>query len=171
MEWQGIDLSFSRQFYWLKETKRNIIKMMMSIIILVLFAVIMLMVYHKSYEVYQLNVEQSQEYQNKIERIESKINHLKQAVRKEELNAIENKFVERFLLYIEQFEVSGAIDSIQLYRNDKVFLKIIGKLHHQSEFQRIEKQLKESKLDYQIEQYQTNDKQQVEFTLLIKFGA
>lgn len=170
MEWQGIDLSFSRQSYWIKETKQNLIKVLTGAIIAILLSVLMMFFYKNHQDIYQLNVAQYQEEQNKIALIESQISHLIKTAKKDELHIIDHKVIDTILLYIEQFQVSGAIESIQLYKNEKVFCKIIGKLHHQSEFQRVEKQLKESHLDYQVEQYHTNDKQQIEFTLLIKLG-
>lgn len=170
MEWQGINLSLTRQNFWLKETKKNIGYMMISIIVSFVIGLLAIFSYQEKKIIYQNDLNKYQHIQQEIENIEGRIEQIKQNVRKGDVEFIDNKIVERFLLYITQFQVSGVIETIQLYRDGEIICKIIGKLHHQSEFQHIEQQLKETNLEYQVEQYQTNEKQQIEFTLLIKLG-
>ncbi|QLB14288.1 hypothetical protein A6B39_01905 [Mannheimia granulomatis] len=170
MEWQGIDLAGNAQSKWIFTTYYLIKKMALVLFSLIGIA-LFLIFYHlqKKQEIYPL-VEQLNQLQTENRALENKIANL-QSHNQVSLPVSTKKEIEKFITLIMQLPLKkGGINTIQLYHDNRLYLKISGKISSQEDFQALDKYLKEQQVfELKTDHISVNNKNETEFIFTLKY--
>lgn len=168
MEWQGIDLSGSKKSEWVFTTYKTIKKIVFSLIFIITVGLTLGTNYlHKKQEVGSL-VEQLNQLKTENTMLIQKLSNLQN--NKQILPFIKSKQIEESFQLIERLPLkNGGINSIQFYLDNNFYLKIIGNLSSQSDFQALENFLREQTLfDLKVDQINLNHSNETNFIFTIK---
>lgn len=168
MEWQGIDISGNRQQKWRAKSLNSLLWLGVSFLFSILIAVLLTyfsLTFSKEKAGYQQQNNALSQQQEQIERQIAQIKNRNSF--QTERKYLNKEAVTQFIHYLSEFSVQGAIDISQLYVDDKKKIKLIGKAFNHREFEQITHQLKQKEIQYQIDNFQTNDKSQIEFNITL----
>lgn len=170
MEWQGIDLSGSAQSKWVFTSHKNIINTLF-ILLLAVGISLGLTFYHsqKKQEIIPL-VEELRQLNNQTVAIKNKIFQL-QNNNDNPLPFIKKAELEKFLILIKKLPLkNGGIESIQIYLEPQLYVKISGKFSTEEDFPTLESYLK--KIDFiemKTDHITLNQHNETDFILTLKY--
>ncbi|WP_373777065.1 hypothetical protein [Glaesserella sp.] len=169
MEWYGIDLSGGPTQKWVKTTILNLGKLCICLLIATLFAVFIYweaVHLEKKNKHYLTQINQlKQQIKNTTEAIEQLKNHQSIVSPSEYITA---EKITLFTAFLQHFPLQGSLEISQLYLHNGTKIKLIGKLTSPKELEQLEKSLTKNRYRYSIENLQTNDKHQIDFSLIIQ---
>lgn len=169
MEWKGIDLAGSKQNEWVLTSKKTLKKLYVLLIIMVGTSFLLSRYYlQKKQEIFPLILQLNQ--------LKNEHVILTQHIADLQNNAVHQTFIkskelEESFKLINKFPLrNGGINSIQFYLDNNLYLRIIGKLSSQTDFQKLERFLREQALfDLKVEQVNLNQKNETSFIFTIKY--
>ncbi|OOH85465.1 hypothetical protein BMT54_11825 [Pasteurellaceae bacterium 15-036681] len=172
MEWQGIDLSGNPMFSWIQNASQNLLKLSVS---LITSGALASLIYYFAIQLEQQNQQKQQvieQHQQELsiqqQQINKLITHTEQV---HQTRSFSSKRIQGVINYLKQLPISGGLDVVQLYHDEETQqdkLKLIGKLNHSIDFERLEQQLKQHGYNYNVAHFQINDKHQINFSLIIE---
>ncbi|WHP46950.1 hypothetical protein QMO40_10030 [Mannheimia bovis] len=169
MEWQGIDLSDNRKSKWVF-THYKSIKNIACIFLLMSLISFYLLFYsvQKNNEIKSLT-QQLKKLQTDTFDFENKI-LLLQNGNNITLPFAENKKTEQLFTIIKNMPLkNGGIDTIQLYQEKDLYLRIGGNLSIEEDFKKLEQYLYQKEfIETKTEQVSVNHKNEISFTFSIK---
>lgn len=170
MEWKGIDLTGKNRSKWIFTAYNTIKQIAFALLLAIGIGLITFFYYlQKIQEIHPL-VMQLNQLKTEISVLENKINYLK-SDHQTMLPFAENKKLEKFIILIEQLPLkNGGIDSLQIYLENHLTLKLSGKIHLLSDFQKLEKYLNEKDfIELKTDQININNRNETEFIFTLKY--
>ena len=167
MEWQGINLNGYRQQQWLTESVKNLYYLTACVVISTLLA--LLISWQNQHQQHQFHALAQQQQQSKAQQtaLTQQIEQLTLQSQNKNTKSLENKQITAFLNYLSGIKLSGIIEIAQLYQAENTVFKLTGKVSSPTQFSQLEQQLKAMNYIYQIEQFETREKSEIEFSLHI----
>lgn len=169
MEWQGIDLSDNRKSKWVFTHYKSIKNIAYTFLLMSLISFYLLFyIIHKNNEIKSLT-QQLEKLQTDTFDFENKI-LLLQNGNNITLPFAENKKTEQLFTIIKNMPLkNGGIDTIQLYQEKDLYLRIGGNLSIEEDFKKLEQYLYQKEfIETKTEQVSVNHKNEISFTFSIK---
>ncbi|MEG9487280.1 hypothetical protein [Mannheimia indoligenes] len=169
MEWQGIDLSDNRKSKWVFTHYKSIKNIAYTFLLMSLISFYLLFyIIHKNNEIKSLT-QQLEKLQTDTFDFENKIS-LIQNGNNITLPFAENKKTEQLFTIIKNMPLkNGGIDTIQLYQEKELYLRIGGNLSIEEDFNKLEQYLYQKEfIETKTEQVSVNHKNEISFTFSIK---
>ncbi|MEG9481622.1 hypothetical protein V6W59_04960 [Mannheimia sp. HC-2023] len=169
MEWQGIDLSDNRKSKWVFTHYKSIKNIAYTFLLMSLISFYLLFyIIHKNNEIKSLT-QQLEKLQTDTFYFENKISLL-QNRNNITLPFAENKKTEQLFTIIKNMPLkNGGIDTIQLYQEKDLYLRIGGNLSIEEDFKKLEQYLYQKEfIETKTEQVSVNHKNEISFTFSIK---
>lgn len=170
MEWKGIDLSGSAKRKWVlahyKSIKNILLIFFFTIGISVAFTVYSL---QKKQEITSL-AEEINQLDNQILTLKNKITQL-QSNNNILLPFVKTGELEKYLNLIERLPLpNGGIESIQIYLESELYLKISGNIKRQEDFQKLEQYLNNQNfIEIKTDHINLNQHNETNFILSLKY--
>lgn len=167
MEWHGINLSDYHEQKWLKQSIKSLWLTIFTIIVAAIIAVwVLFETQHLANTEQKISSEISQLNRN-LQQFEQKIHLLKNQHSQMQFTYIEKQEVQQFIRYLTEIPVKGFIENVQLYLDNGIKLKMVGKMTNENTFEIITQQLKQENFTYKIDHFEKNEQDQLEFSLII----
>lgn len=170
MEWQGVDLSNSKQADWVS-THYTTLKHIFYFFLLIAGISLCLVFYHlqKKQEI-ELLANQLNQLQTETTVLENKMIYLQNA-HKTELAFAKSPEIEKLLNLIYQLPLkNGGIHSIQIYIEQSLYLRLSGKLNSNAEFQILEEYLRHQHIaELKTDKINVNHKNETHFIFTLKY--
>lgn len=169
MEWQGIDLSDNRKSKWVFTHYKSIKNIAYTFLLMSLISFYLLFyIIHKNNEIKSLT-QQLEKLQTDTFDFENKISLLQNG-NNITLPFAENKKTEQLFTIIKNMPLkNGGIDTIQLYQEKDLYLRIGGNLSIEEDFKKLEQYLYQKEfIETKTEQVSVNHKNEISFTFSIK---
>ncbi|HHW7568221.1 TPA: hypothetical protein ACU21S_001545 [Mannheimia haemolytica] len=169
MEWKGIDLSANRKNNWLTVSDKGIKNVIYTLLLSTLISLALIFLYLQKNQEIQPLAQQLELVKTDILNIENKIISLN-SNHTNTLPFAEPKKIAQLLAIIDNLPLkNGGIETIQIYLETDLYLKIIGNLDNQSDFQSLESYLYQQDLfETKIEQINVNHKNEIQFIFTLK---
>ncbi|AWW34328.1 hypothetical protein CT138_05460 [Mannheimia varigena] len=169
MEWQGIDLSDNRKSKWVFTHYKSIKNIACIFLLMSLISFYLLFyIIHKNNEIKSLT-QQLEKLQTDTFYFENQISLLQNG-NNITLPFAENKKTEQLFTIIKNMPLkNGGIDTIQLYQEKDLYLRIGGNLSIEEDFKNLEQYLYQKEfIETKTEQVSVNHKNEISFTFSIK---
>ncbi|MEG9533302.1 hypothetical protein [Mannheimia indoligenes] len=169
MEWQGIDLSNNRKSKWVFTHYKSIKNIAYTFLLMSLISFYLLFyIIHKNNEIKSLT-QQLEKLQTDTFDFENKISLLQNG-NNITLPFAENRKTEQLFTIIKNIPLkNGGIDTIQLYQEKELYLRIGGNLSIEEDFNKLEQYLYQKEfIETKTEQVSVNHKNEISFTFSIK---
>lgn len=169
---KGIDLSGYHRRNWYKQAVKNLLGLA------VMFTLSLAVAGGLSYFAWQSDITlhqqatQLQKLQRQAESTDKQIAQLRQQQQsKQAPSYLQPTSVSQFIQQLSEISVHGALEMSQLYTDNGAKLKLLGTLTNAHQFEQLLAPLKQQKRSYKIEQFQTDEKNQLTFSLLIELAG
>lgn len=169
MEWQGIDLSDNRKSKWVFTHYKSIKNIAYTFLLMSLISFYLLFyIIHKNNEIKSLT-QQLEKLQTDTFDFENKISLLQNG-NNITLPFAENRKTEQLFTIIKNIPLkNGGIDTIQLYQEKELYLRIAGNLSIEEDFKKLEQYLYQKEfIETKTEQVSVNHKNEISFTFSIQ---
>lgn len=167
MEWQGINLNGYRHQQWLTQSVKNLSYLTACLVICTLLALLIHWQNQQQQHQFHALAQQRQQSQEQQTALTQQIELLTLQSQNKSTQSLENKQITAFLNYLSGIKLSGIIEIAQLYQAENTIFKLTGKVSNPAQFSQLEQQLKSMNYIYQIEQFETREKSEIEFSLNI----
>lgn len=167
MEWQGINLNGYRHQQWLTQSVKNLSYLTACLVISTLLALLIHWQNQQQQHQFHALAQQRQQSQEQQTALTQQIEQLTLQSQNKSTQSLENRQITAFLNYLLGIKLSGIIEIAQLYQAENTIFKLTGKVSSPAQFSQLEKQLKTMNYLYQIEQFETREKSEIEFSLHI----
>lgn len=171
MEWHGINLSGYHHIIWQRRSITLFIRLGLVILLSILFA---LPLYYFAKKIEMENRAISQRIQqkelNKMT-MAHQIEQLKQLIFfPANLSNIKKGEMTQIVNFLQTLPIQGGIEQVSISQTNNIQISLSGKLNT-SDFEKLEQHIKNNSLSYQIIQLQSDKHHQLQFNLLIEWGA
>lgn len=168
MERLGVDLSGYSLVKWKQKSKTSLICLGITLLLSLTFS---LAIFYFSLE----HIAQYQEVNQSVTQLNQQITQMERELEQVKQGTIQYKTssylipsaTSQLLDQLNQLGIKGVIESSQIYFDGKPILKLSGRLANLTQFDTFIQPLKQQKREYKVENFQTNEKNQLEFSLLI----
>ncbi len=167
MEWQGINLNGYRHQQWLTQSVKNLSYLTACLVISTLLALLIHWQNQQQQHQFHELAQQRQQSQEQQTALSQQIEQLTLQSQNKSRQSLENRQITAFLNYLLGIQLSGIIEIAQLYQAENTVFKLTGKVSSPAQFSQLEQQLKTMNYLYQIEQFETREKSEIEFSLHI----
>lgn len=167
MEWQGINLNGYRHQQWLTQSVKNLSYLTACLVISTLLALLIHWQNQQQQHQFHALAQQRQQSQEQQTALSQHIEQLTLQSQNKSTQSLENRQITAFLNYLLGIKLSGIIEIAQLYQAEHTVFKLKGKVSSPAQFIQLEQQLKTMNYLYQIEQFETREKSEIEFSLHI----
>lgn len=152
---------------WLKKHIINLCYITLNIIFSIVIASVILFFSIPAEKEYQHTQNKLHATQNKINQLTKRIAELKNTQTQTVSTYLTKKHLTDFLDYLSHFPIAGSLEISQITQDEEAKIKISGKLHRQTDFEHITQQLKQQNMPYKIDNFQRNEKNKIDFNLII----
>lgn len=170
MEWQGIDLSGNTQSKWVFTHYTVLKNTLLSLIFMSLISMFITFYFLQKKQEIRPLVAKLNQLQGEITSFENKITHLNNNA-ETVLPTASKEEIEKYLILIQALPLkNGGINSIQIYLEPQLHLKLNGKLQNQTDFKQLEKYLNSQDfIEIKTDQISVNHKNEIEFIFTLKY--